>query len=97
MQALVAAARSAPHIQRRADVDVDGLVLRDGRVCGVCLVEADGTRSVVHGRAVILATGGIGGLFAQTSNPADADGSGLALAIQAGAAARDLELSLIHI
>lgn len=96
MQALVAAARSAPHIQRRADVDVDGLVLRDGRVCGVCLLEADGTRSVVHGRAVILATGGIGGLFAQTSNPADADGSGLALALHAGAAARDLEFVQFH-
>ena len=96
MQALVAAARSVPHIRRRTDVDVDGLVLRDGRVCGVCLVEADGTRSVVHGRAVILATGGIGGLFAQTSNPADADGSGLALAIQAGAAARDLEFVQFH-
>jgi L-aspartate oxidase len=62
----------------------------------VCLLEADGTRSVVHGRAVILATGGIGGLFAQTSNPADADGSGLALAIQAGAAARDLEFVQFH-
>ncbi len=96
MEALVATARAAGHITRRAGVEVDGLVLRDGRACGVCLTEADGTRTVVHGRAVVLATGGIGGLFAQTSNPADADGSGLALAQAAGAALRDLEFVQFH-
>ena len=96
MEALVAAARAATHIERRAGVEVDGLVLRDGRVCGVCVTHADGTREALHGRAVVLATGGIGGLFAQTSNPADADGNGLALALAAGAAARDLEFVQFH-
>ena len=96
MEALVAAARMAGHIQRRSGVDVDGLLLRDGRVCGVALTDADGSRSLLHGRAVVLATGGIGGLFAQTSNPADADGSGLALAMAAGAAVRDLEFVQFH-
>ena len=96
MEALVAAARAATHIERRAGVEVDGLVLRDGRVCGVCGTHAAGTREALHGRAVVLATGGIGGLFAQTSNPADADGNGLALALAAGAAARDLEVVLFH-
>lgn len=96
MEALVAAARSAPHIERRAGLEVDGLVLQGGHVCGVCVTAADGTRAALHGRAVVLATGGIGGLFAQTSNPADADGSGLALALAAGAAARDLEFVQFH-
>jgi L-aspartate oxidase len=96
MAALVAAARAAGHITRRAGVDVDGLLLRDGRVCGVGLRGADGSHSVVQGRAVVLATGGLGGLFAQTSNPADADGSGLALALAAGAALRDLEFVQFH-
>ena len=96
MEALVAAARAATHIERRAGVDVDGLVLRDGKVCGVCIIRADGTREALHGRAVVLATGGIGGLFAQTSNPADADGNGLALALAAGAQARDLEFVQFH-
>ena len=96
MAALVAAARHASHIERRANVDVDGLVLRDGRACGVCVTTADGRREALHGRTVVLATGGIGGLFAQTSNPADADGNGLALALAAGAAARDLEFVQFH-
>lgn len=96
MEALVAAARRAPHIERRAGVEVDGLVLRDGHVCGVCVTHGDGTHEALHGRAVVLATGGIGGLFAQTSNPADADGNGLALALAAGATLRDLEFVQFH-
>lgn len=96
MEALVAAARHAPHIQRRADVDVDGLLLSEGRVCGVHAIDADGSHAAIHARAVVLATGGIGGLFAQTSNPADADGNGLALAMAAGAALRDLEFVQFH-
>lgn len=96
MDALVATARRATHIQRLTGVEVDGLVVRDGVVCGVCLIHPDGRREAMHGRAVVLATGGIGGLFAQTSNPPDADGSGLALAQAAGAALRDLEFVQFH-
>ncbi|MGB3394224.1 MAG: FAD-binding protein, partial [Stenotrophomonas sp.] len=96
MQALVTAARSAAHIQRRANVDVDGLLLRDGRACGVQVRDTDGNTEEMHGRAVVLATGGIGGLFAQTSNPADADGNGLALALSAGVVLRDLEFVQFH-
>lgn len=96
MEALVAAARAAAHITRQAGVEVDGLLMRDGQVCGVCMTDAEGRRSMVHGRAVVLATGGIGGLFAQTSNPADADGSGLALAQAVGARLRDLEFVQFH-
>ncbi len=96
MEALVAAARASGHITRRAGVEVDGLLLDDGSVRGVIFTQADGTRAQVHGRAVVLATGGIGALFAQTSNPPDADGSGLALALAAGAALRDLEFVQFH-
>ncbi|WP_460822980.1 L-aspartate oxidase [Lysobacter olei] len=96
MKALVAAARNASHIERHAGVEVDGLVLRGGRVGGVCVTRTDGTQSALEGRAVVLATGGIGGVFAHTSNPAEADGSGLALAMAAGAVMRDLEFMQFH-
>lgn len=96
MEALVAKARASTHITRRAGVEVDGLLLREGRACGVTLRDADGQRFEVLGRAVVLATGGVGGLFAQTSNPPDADGSGLAIALAAGAALRDLEFVQFH-
>ena len=96
MEALVARARASAHIERRVGAEVDGLLLRDGRVCGISWIDADGRREDVYGRAVVLATGGIGGLFAQTSNPADADGSGLALALAAGVQVRDLEFVQFH-
>ena len=96
MRALVAAARAQPRIRRIADCDVDALALRDGRVVGVSATFDDGRRQRFDGRAVVLATGGIGGLFPATSNPADADGGGLALAMAAGAAARDLEFVQFH-
>ncbi|MCR6495784.1 FAD-dependent oxidoreductase [Thermomonas sp. S9] len=96
METLVSAARRSVHITRWSGVDVDGLVLRGDHVHGVCITREDGRREALHGRAVVLATGGIGGLFAHTSNPADADGSGLALAMAAGARARDLEFVQFH-
>lgn len=96
MEALVASARASGHITRRAGVEVDGLLLDAGRVRGVSFANTDGSRESVCGRAVVLATGGIGALFAQTSNPPDADGSGLALALAAGAALRDLEFVQFH-
>src|SRR5690606_34409749 len=55
-----------------------------------------GAGEVVETDAVVLATGGIGALFARTTNPAGADGSGLALALAAGARSRDLEFVQFH-
>jgi L-aspartate oxidase len=51
---------------------------------------------VVRARAVVLATGGYGQVFASTSNPAAVTGDGLALALRAGLAARDVEFVQFH-
>ncbi len=96
VQALRAQAQRAPHIQWRGGVDVDALALRDGRVTGVRTRDVSGRRQTIDAAAVVLATGGIGSLFARTSNPPGADGSGLALGLAAGAAARDLEFVQFH-
>ncbi|MDE3072943.1 MAG: FAD-dependent oxidoreductase [Pseudomonadota bacterium] len=88
--------QQAPHVQWCGGVDVDALLLRDGAVCGVRVSDASGHRQEMDAAAVVFATGGIGALFARTSNPPGADGSGLALGLAAGARARDLEFVQFH-
>jgi L-aspartate oxidase len=53
-------------------------------------------RGVLAGRAVVLATGGYAGLWARSSNPPGSNGTGLALAWEAGAAVADMEYVQFH-
>jgi len=48
------------------------------------------------GRAVVLATGGLGQVFAQTTNPSVSTGDGVALALRAGAKVADVEFIQFH-
>jgi L-aspartate oxidase len=66
-----------------------------GRVRGA-LIEQDGRRVEILADAVILATGGLGGLFAVTTVPAAVRGEGLALAALAGARIADPEFMQFH-
>ncbi|WP_238389784.1 L-aspartate oxidase [Pseudoxanthomonas koreensis] len=94
--ALARAVRAAGHVEVRGGVQVQALLLRGGAIAGVRLRAASGRATMVETGDVVLATGGIGALFAATTNPAGADGSGLALGLAAGAAARDLEFVQFH-
>jgi L-aspartate oxidase len=80
-----------------AEPDADG---RPGPVCGVTLhVIGEGSRDGVGaalGRAVVLATGGIGQVYQSSTNPAQATGDGLAAALRAGAAVGDVEFVQFH-
>lgn len=71
-----------------------------GRACGVTLhVMGEGARDgvgAVHGRAVILAAGGMGQVFSSTTNPHVSTGDGVALALRAGARVTDLEFVQFH-
>jgi len=66
-----------------------------GRVIGA-LIERHGQLTAVTADAVVLATGGIGGLYAATTNPAAVRGEGLGLAAQAGAVIVDAEFVQFH-
>ncbi len=77
--------------------DGDG---RAGPACGVSLhVIGEGSRDGVGaalGKAVVLATGGIGQVFSSTTNPKEATGDGSAAALRAGAELADLEFVQFH-
>lgn len=92
MRAVLAAVLAAPHIEVRQGARLRGL-LQDaqGRVRGVL---AGGDEIVA--RAVVLATGGIGGLYAVTTTPAELIGEGLGLAALAGATIADPEFVQFH-
>jgi L-aspartate oxidase len=65
----------------------------------VAMLDANGALAsigVIRARAVVLATGGYGQVFASTSNPPAVTGDGLALALRAGLAARDVEFVQFH-
>lgn len=68
------------------------ILTQGSRVVGIQL---DGQRSLAAPQ-VVLASGGVGQLFAATTNPAGAEGQGLALAFEAGAHLRDLEFVQFH-
>ena len=96
LAALSARAKQAGHIDRRTGVDVDGLLLRGDAVAGVRFRDAGGREQLLQAPAVVLATGGLGALFALTTNPLGAEGAGLALGFAAGAVGRDLEFVQFH-
>lgn len=79
---------------------VDLLLAEDGAVAGATLHvlgegRADGV-GLVRTKAVVLASGGLGQVFSQTTNPAVATADGAALALRAGARLRDLEYVQFH-
>ncbi|MGA8845793.1 MAG: L-aspartate oxidase [Nocardioides sp.] len=100
-RALVAAVAAAPEIEiiERA-LAVDLLLAEDGGVAGVTVhVMGEGQRDGVGAvlcRSVVLASGGLGQVFSQTTNPSVSTGDGMALALRAGATLRDLEFVQFH-
>jgi L-aspartate oxidase len=96
MEAVSAAALSASHIQVRTEARARGLLTdTEGRVRGA-MVEISGRLVQITAAATILATGGLGGLYAVTTNPVAVRGEGLALAALAGAQIADLEFVQFH-
>ncbi|KAA0140732.1 L-aspartate oxidase [Gimesia chilikensis] len=96
MRALVAAVQSRPNIQTWMKTPTLDLVTEDGQCRGAIIWNRYHGKSLVWAKQVILATGGAGCLFRETTNPPLATGDGHALAFRAGARLQDMEFMQFH-
>lgn len=95
-RALLDAARAHASILLRPRVFLIDLLTAAGRCVGALVRPHGGEVAAVFARAVVLAAGGAGRLFRETSNVRGATGDGIAAAFRAGAAVRDAEFVQFH-
>ncbi|HEY1469452.1 MAG TPA: L-aspartate oxidase [Candidatus Acidoferrum sp.] len=96
-RALLARAHTIPHLHLRPHAFTTELILENGRAVGVRFIdENDGSQHELRAGAVLLATGGLGQLFRETTNPEVATGDGMAIAYEAGAVLSDMEFVQFH-
>jgi L-aspartate oxidase len=95
LRTVVEAARALPSVSLWDHCPARRILVAEGRVSGVLVDTPDGPVEL-RTTTVVLATGGIGGLFTCTTNPLSSQGQGLALAFRAGAVLRDMEMVQFH-
>src|ERR1700680_1690918 len=99
ISALIEAVRKTPSIRVIEGYAAEALLTEDGAVTGLQLRgigDATARPVTIASRAVVMATGGVGHLYAVTTNPAEASGLGLAIAARAGAVIADPEFVQFH-
>lgn len=98
MQALVKTVENTPSIRVMEGYVVEDLTTSKGAVTGVIARTEAGRGEQVKllSRTVVIATGGIGHLYAVTTNPSEARGEGIGMAARAGAMMADMEFVQFH-
>ena len=96
IRALLAMVVATPSVRVVTECFVVDLPRHDGRVSGLLAYQAHDGWARVHANHVVLATGGIGSLWRETTNPVEGTGDGLALAARVGARLADLEFVQFH-
>lgn len=96
VRALAAAVRRMPSIAVLEGVEARRLIVEEGTIAGIVCVGPNGETMTIPTARVVLATGGIGGLFCDSTNPRASQGQGLALAARAGALLSNLEFVQFH-
>ncbi|HEY7479403.1 MAG TPA: L-aspartate oxidase [Gemmatimonadales bacterium] len=88
--------RSHPLVELMEHTEVTAILTSEGRVVGVAVLTGGNQSRTIPATAVVLATGGVGQLYAITTNPKVATADGWALAHRAGAQLRDIEFLQFH-
>jgi L-aspartate oxidase len=96
LRALYAKSKTLKNISVREFEFSTDLIVENGRVCGIHLINERGEKQQMTASAVLLATGGMGQLYRNTTNPAVATGDGVAMAFRAGAEVSDMEFVQFH-
>ena len=93
---LWARASALPRVVTREQARVVDLVVAGGRCAGARFLGPDDNLHIARAGFVLLATGGAGQVYSDTTNPHVATGDGVAMAFRAGAAVADLEFVQFH-
>jgi len=93
---LWARASRLPRVITHDHARVVDLIIEEGRCVGARFLGEDGVLAVARASSVLLATGGAGQVYHETTNPYVATGDGIAMAYRAGASVMDLEFVQFH-
>lgn len=99
MSALIAAVRKVPSIRVLEGFVGEQLRKNGKEITGIIAQDLRGgltNRILLPARAVVMSSGGVGGLYAVTTNPQQARGGGIAMAAEVGAILADLEFVQFH-
>lgn len=97
LDALVACVSSCDGIELGTGIQAVALLpCRGGGIAGALAIDRGGNAIVINARETVLATGGVGGLFACTTNQPYAKGDGLAMAMACGARVAGIEFIQFH-
>lgn len=94
-RALVDAVRATAAVVLEGWYAID-LLIENGRCVGITALDDSKQRQVLRARHTLLATGGAGQLYSVTTNPVEATGDGIAMALRSGVAVADIEFMQFH-
>ncbi|MEW4454205.1 L-aspartate oxidase [Bremerella sp. JC817] len=96
IRSVVEMVRSLPNIQIWQNEFTQDLITHDGVCRGALASDEKHGRTLIWAKQTILASGGVGQIYRESTNPGVATGDGIAMALRAGAETRDMEFMQFH-